>query len=294
MKNPFKGIPSIRVIEDEPLAAHTSFHIGGKARFFVCVYTKKALIRVLQRIEKNRLPYFVLGAGTNILVADSGFAGVALKLGGNFKRISWRGVLARCGGGVMIGDFLEDSKEKGYGGGEFLAGIPGTMGGAVKGNAGAFGCSIADMAISASVVGGDGREHTLSRTDLGFAYRSSNIKNGCTVIAVDLVMILDTRTSIQKRIDENLKKRMERHPAGYSAGSFFKNPPGHAAGKLIEMCGLKGIAVGDAVVSEQHGNYIINRGRAKASDVVALADRIKKTVFKKTGIQLEEEVRLLS
>jgi len=293
MKNPFLRIPNIKARENELLADHTSFHIGGRARFFVCVYTKKSLIKVLQAIGKNRLPYFVLGAGTNILVADSGFPGVVLKLGGIFKRITWRGVLARCGGGVMIKDFLEDSMEKGYGGGEFLAGIPGTIGGAVKGNAGAFGCSIADMAISASVVCADGRNHILSRLELGFAYRSSNIKNGCTVIAVDLVMIPDTRSSIKKRIDENLEKRMERHPSGYSAGSYFKNPPGHAAGKLIEMCGLKGIAVGDAVVSEKHGNYIINRGGAKAADVIALADRIKRTVFKKTGIQLEEEVKLL-
>lgn len=294
MKNPFLRIPNIKVIKDESLADHTSFHIGGKARFFVYVYTKTALIGVLCAIKKHRLRYFIIGAGTNILVADSGFPGVVMKLGGMFKRIAWRNALVRCGGGVMIGDFLKDSQERGYGGGEFLAGIPGTIGGAVRGNAGAFGCSIADMAISASVVYGDGREDVLSRSDIGFAYRSSDIKNGCTVIAAELVMIRDTRQSIQRRIDENLKKRMERHPVGYSAGSFFKNPPGHAAGKLIETGGLKGIPVGDAVVSEKHGNYIINRGGAKASDVIVLANRIKETVFKRTGIQLEEEVKLLS
>ncbi|MDH4211837.1 MAG: UDP-N-acetylmuramate dehydrogenase [candidate division WOR-3 bacterium] len=293
MKNPFRRVSSIKVTTDEPLADHTSFHIGGRARFFVCVYTKTALTMVLQIISKHRLPYFIIGAGTNILVADSGFPGVVLKLGGVFKRIAWRDGLVRCGGGVMIGDFLKESLVEGYGGGEFLAGIPGTVGGAVKGNAGAFGSSIADMAVSAVVVDGNGKEVILSRAELGFSYRSSNINNGCMVITADLVMIRDNRRTIKKKIDENLKRRMERHPVGYSAGSFFKNPPGQAAGKLIEMCGLKGISVGGAVVSEKHANYIINRGGARAADVVALAGHIKKTVFKKTGIRLEEEVKLL-
>lgn len=294
MKNPFLRIPNIKARENELLADHTSFHIGGRARFFVCVYTKKSLIKVLQAIGKNRLPYFVLGAGTNILVADSGFPGVVLKLGGIFKRITWRGVLARCGGGVMIKDFLEDSMEKGYGGGEFLAGIPGTIGGAVKGNAGAFGCSISDIVVGALVVGRNGGGNFLTRGDLDFSYRKSSVRNGCAIIAADLVMIRDSRRNIRKKIDENLKRRMERHPVGYSAGSFFKNPPGHAAGKLIEMCGLKGLSVGDAIVSEKHGNYIINRGAASAADVIALAKKIKEAVFEKTGIQLEEEVKLLN
>ncbi len=293
MKNPFRRISSIKVKTEEPLADYTSFHIGGRARFLVCVYTKTALIKVLQIIRKHGLPYFIIGAGTNILVADSGFPGVVLKLGGVFKRIAWRDDLVRCGGGVMIGDFLKESLDRGYGGGEFLAGIPGTVGGAVKGNAGAFGSSIADMTVRAAVVDKDGKEIILSRSELGFSYRSSNIKNGCMVITVDLVMIKDNMHSVQKRIDENLRRRMERHPVGYSAGSFFKNPPGHAAGRLIEMCGLKGISVGGAVVSEKHANYIINRGGARAADVIALAGQIKKAVFKKTGIQLEEEVKLL-
>jgi UDP-N-acetylmuramate dehydrogenase len=293
MKNPFRRVSSIKVTTGEPLADHTSFRIGGRARFFVCVYTKTALTKVLQIIREHRLPYFIIGAGTNILVADSGFPGVVLKLGGVFKRIAWRDGLVRCGGGVLIGDLLNESFDRGYGGGEFLAGIPGTVGGAVKGNAGAFGNSIADMTVSAAVLDGNGKEVALSRPELGFSYRSSNIKNGWMVITADLVMIRDNRRSIKKRIDENLKRRMERHPVGYSAGSFFKNPPGHAAGKLIEMCGLKGISVGGAVVSEKHANYIINKGGARAADVIALAGHIKKTVLKKTGIRLEEEVRLL-
>jgi UDP-N-acetylmuramate dehydrogenase len=294
MRNPFLSVSNTRTMTGQSLADHTSFRIGGKARFFVYVYTKTALIKVLYIIKKHNLPYFVIGAGTNILAGDSGFPGVVLKLGGVFKRMTWRQGLVRAGAGVMIGDFLKQAIDRGYGGGEFLAGIPGTIGGAVKGNAGAFGGSIADMVVGAVVVDENGRVSVLTRGDLAFSYRKSDVKNGCTIMAVDLVMIRDSRRNIRKKIDDNLKRRMERHPVGYSAGSFFKNPPGHAAGKLIEMCGLKGISVGDAVVSEKHGNYIINRGAASAADVIALARNIKKTVFKKTGIRLEEEVKLLN
>jgi len=294
MRNPFSRISNTRLIFNESLADHTSFRIGGKARFFVYVYTEKALIEVLRLIRKHGFPYFVIGAGTNVLVGDSIFPGIVLKLGGVFKRMTWRHGLVRCGAGVMISDFLRKALDRGYGGGEFLAGIPGTIGGAVKGNAGAFGCSISDIVVGALVVGRNGGGNFLTRGDLDFSYRKSSVRNGCAIIAADLVMIRDSRRNIRKKIDENLKRRMERHPVGYSAGSFFKNPPGHAAGKLIEMCGLKGLSVGDAIVSEKHGNYIINRGAASAADVIALAKKIKEAVFEKTGIQLEEEVKLLN
>ena len=294
MRNPFSRISYTRVVFDEPLADHTSFRIGGKARFFVHVYTEKALIEVLRLVKKHGFRYFIIGAGTNVLFGDSGFPGVVVKLGGVFKRMTWRHGLVRCGAGVMISDFLRLALDRGYGGGEFLAGIPGTIGGAVKGNAGAFGCSISDMVVGALVVDKNGGGNFLTRAELDFSYRRSSVKNGCAIIAADLVMIQDSRRNIQKKIDENLNWRMERHPVGYSAGSFFKNPPGHAAGKLIETCGLKGLSVGDAIVSEKHGNYIINRGAASAADVIALAKNIKEIVFEKTGIQLEEEVKLLS
>ncbi len=293
MTNPFSRISCVKVAVYEPLASHTSFHIGGKARFFVSVYSSGALSKVLRIIREQDLPYFLIGAGTNILVADSGFPGVVLKLGGVFKRIAHRDSVLCCGGAVLVNDFLNESLNLGYGGAEFLAGIPGTMGGAVKGNAGAFGNSMADITDSAVVVDENGEKNVLSRAELGLAYRQSNVENGSVITSVNLMMKKANRRSIQKKIARNLNLRKVRHPAGYSAGSFFKNPPGHAAGKLIEMCGLKGASVGGAVVSEKHGNYIINSGKARAADVIALAEYIKKTVRKKTGVQLEEEVRLL-
>lgn len=294
MKNPFSLVSNIKVIADEPLAEHTSFHVGGRARFFVSVYSKQALKTVLQIIGEEAVPFFVIGAGTNILFPDAGFPGVVLKLGGVFKRIGHRNGLFRCGGAVLIRDFLNESLRMGYGGAEFLAGIPGTIGGAVKGNAGAFGNSIGDIIDGVTLINQRGAEVVLTRKELGLSYRGSNIENGFVAIAVDMILRKEERRRVRSIIEKNLRQRRKKQPFGYSAGSFFKNPPGHAAGELIERCGLKGFSIGGAVVSEKHANYIINRGRAQAADVIALALHVKKIVFEKTGIRLEEEVRLLN
>ncbi len=293
MKNPFSLVSNIKVIADEPLAEHTSFHIGGKARFFVSVYSRQALKIVLQIIGREALPFFVIGAGTNILFPDSGFSGVVLKLGGAFKRIGHRDGLFRCGGAVLIRDFLYESLRMGYGGAEFLSGIPGTIGGAVKGNAGAFGNSIGDIIDGVALIDQHGAEAVLTRKELGLSYRGSTIENGFVAVAVDLMLRKKDRRRIRSIIEKNLRQRRKKQPSGYSAGSFFKNPPGHAAGELIERCGLKGFSIGGAVVSEKHANYIINKGGAQAADVITLAEHVKKIVFMKTGIRLEEEVRLL-
>ena len=294
MKNPFSLVSNIKVIADEPLAEHTSFHVGGRARFFVSVYSKQALKTVLQIIGEEAVPFFVIGAGTNILFPDAGFPGVVLKLGGVFKRIGHRNGLFRCGGAVLIRDFLNESLRMGYGGAEFLAGIPGTIGGAVKGNAGAFGNSIGDIIDGVTLINQRGAEVVLTRKELGLSYRGSNIENGFVAIAVDMILRKEETRRVRSIIEKNLRQRRKKQPSGYSAGSFFKNPPGHAAGELIERCGLKGFSIGGAVVSEKHANYIINRGRAQAADVIALALHVKKIVFEKTGIKLEEEVRLLN
>lgn len=293
MKDPFRDTSGIKVVMDERLSEHTSFHIGGVARFFVYVRTKKGLSDVLQTIQKNGMQYFVIGAGTNLLVADKGFKGVVLKLGGVFKRMTMRNAHCRCGGAMLINDFLNAAAGKGYGGVEFMAGIPGTMGGAVKGNAGAFGYSVADCTESVVIVDESGAESIRPKAEIGFSYRSSRIRDGEIITAVNLIMRREKRKVIRRRIERTLMIRKRKHPTGYSAGSFFKNPPGYAAGKLIDECGLKGLSVGGAEISEKHGNYIINRGQALASDVITLSRIIQQRVRKKTGITLEREVRLL-
>jgi UDP-N-acetylmuramate dehydrogenase len=294
VKDPFTGVTGLRVRMAERLSRHTSFRIGGEAHYFVSVNSKRSLRRVLEIINKRQMPYFLIGAGTNILVSDSGFTGVVLKLSGGFKKITRENDMFHCCSGVLVKDFLEEATRVGYGGAEFLAGIPGTMGGAVKGNAGAFGRSIADIVDAVFLMDEHGVQTVRARGEMLFTYRNSDIKNGNIITRVDIRLNKGKRYAIQSRIDKNLRIRQRRQPTGYSAGSFFKNPPGHAAGELIEMCGLKGTSVGDAEFSRKHGNYIINRGRARSVDVVELAGIIKKIVRMQTGIELEEEVRLLS
>jgi len=293
VKNPFSNINGIKVIIEEGLAKHTTFNIGGAAQYFVYVYSKKALKEVLKTVMHRHLRYFIIGAGTNLLVSDQGFQGVVLKLSGTFKRMTLRNGLCRCGGGMLIKDFLDRTVKKGYGGAEFLAGIPGTLGGAIKGNAGAFGNSISDITEKVFLIDQYGVEETRTKTEVGFSYRNSGIKKWEFVTAVQLILKKQNRKSILRRLNRNLRSRQRKHPKGFSAGSFFKNPPGRAAGKLIEDCGFKGRSVGDAVVSNKHGNYIINRGNARAADVLALAGQIKEKVRAKTGISLQQEVILL-
>lgn len=294
MKNPFTRVPGIKVKAREPLSDHTSFRIGGEARYFVVVNSKRALRRVLEIIRRERIPYFLIGAGTNILVSDSGFSGVVLKLSGWFKRMAQDKSSFRCGSAVMIRDLLEVATRTGYGGAEFLAGIPGTIGGAIRGNAGAFGHAIAELTNIVFLMDEYGVERGRARAEISFVYRNSDIDRSHIITAVELRLSKEKSKVIQSMIDRNLNLRLERQPAGYSAGSYFKNPPGHAAGELIEMCGLKGMSIGDAEVSRKHGNYIINRGHARAADVIELAEKIKRVVSMQTGIELEEEVQLLS
>jgi UDP-N-acetylmuramate dehydrogenase len=293
MRNPFRRVNGMRLVRGERLSRHTSFRIGGAAQYFVHVYTNKALRYVLRIIRDHDMQYFVIGAGTNLLVADKGFAGVILKLGGVFKRMVMRNGLCRCGSGILVDDLLKAAARKSYGGLEFMAGIPGTLGGAIKGNAGAFGRSIADFTESITIIDETGCERNMVKQEIGFSYRESRVRNGNIITMVNLQMRKEKQKTIQLRIKKNLMIRKRKHPTGYSAGSFFKNPPGHAAGRLIEECGLKGLSIGGAEISEKHGNYIINRGQANAADVIALARVVQQRVHKKTGVRLEREVRLL-
>jgi len=293
MKNPFSNIEGIKVIREEGLAKHTSFNIGGAAQYFVYVYSKKALKSVLKTIRRRQMRYFIIGAGTNLLVSDHGFRGVVLKMGGAFKRMTLRNGLCHCGGGLLIEEFLNRAMKQGYGGAEFMAGIPGTVGGAIKGNAGAFGNSVSDITERVFFMDRHGSERTRTKKEVGFSYRRSRITKWEFVTAVDMTLKKQNPKAVLSRLNQNLRRRQRKHPSGFSAGSFFKNPPGCAAGKLIERCGLKGQSVGDAVVSEKHGNYILNRGSARAADVLTLAAQIRNKVLAETGINLEQEVILL-
>jgi UDP-N-acetylmuramate dehydrogenase len=294
MKDPFKKISGIKVLKNVVLSRYTSFHIGGNTDYFVRVYSKKALKNVLCIIKKRQLKYYLIGAGTNLLISDKGFRGVFIKLDGNFKKIKKCGDYFYCGAGALLDDFLKNTSKSGYGGAEFLVGIPGTIGGAVKGNAGAFGHALSEVTERITVINKDIEEEEVDNKDIGFDYRNSQIRNGVIIISAKIRLKKRKKKEILNTIRKNLKQRRRYQPTEYSAGSFFKNPSGYPAGKLIEECGLKGLRIGEAEVSRKHGNYIVNLGNAKASDVLKLAETVKRIVKKKKGIYLKEEVRILN
>ncbi len=289
----FSQIKGIQLAQHEPLSKHTSFRIGGNARYFIRVSSMRALQAVLHIIKKKHMRHFVIGAGTNLLVHDHGFPGVVIKLNGIFKKMERYGDIFSSGGGMLIETFLKKTGVLGYGGAEFLAGIPGTVGGGVKGNAGAFGRSFSDIIERVTIIDKSMRKEDLDNSEIGFGYRSSKLKNGIIITRAMIRLRKRRRKDIVDVIERNLSYRRERQPRGYSAGSFFKNPPHCPAGRLIDECGLKGLRIGDAEVSRRHGNYIINRGNAQASDVLKLVNIIKRTVKAKTGVGLQTEVKIL-
>ncbi|MEO0184433.1 MAG: UDP-N-acetylmuramate dehydrogenase [candidate division WOR-3 bacterium] len=293
MRNIFKGISGIKVLAHESLKKHTSFRIGGKAKYFVKIYHHKALLEVMRVIKKNSLKYLIIGAGTNILFRDQGFDGAVLKLMGEFRKVKNCKNRFFCGAGVLIRDFIINATKSGYGGVEFLAGIPGSIGGAVKGNAGAFGHSISEVVKRVMIIDSKFVNRIIPRNKLIFEYRSCNIPEKAVITAVEINLKKSPKKMIERKIKQYLRIRWEKQPKGFSAGSFFKNPLPWSAGQLIEECGLKGTRIGGATVSRKHANFIINSDNAKAQDVIKLMNVIKKRVKKIKGIDLEPEVRII-
>ncbi len=293
MKNLFKEIKGIKVFENEPLKKYSSLRIGGNARYLIKIYNMEALLKTIDLINRRRLKFMVIGEGTNILFSDKGFNGVVIKLMGEFRKIDRTKNIFLCGGGALIKDFINKAAESGYSGMEFLAGIPGSIGGAVKGNAGAFGKSISEILKQVTILDTKARVKKISRDKIKFDYRYSSIPDDSIIVEVEFKLNKGERKIIKRKIEEFLKMRWQKQPKGFSAGSFFKNPKPLSAGKLIEECGLKGLRVGDAVISKKHANFIINLGGAKAEDVLTLVKIVKKRVKEIKGVELEPEVRVL-
>lgn len=293
MIDPFKTLAGIRVYFEEPMARHTTFHVGGNARYFIKVFSLRALKSVLDIAKRRRMSHYVIGAGSNILVSDKGYRGVIIKLYGIFRTMKKNDGIFSCGSGLWIDSLLKKARVYSYGGAEFLAGIPGTIGGAIRGNAGAFGMSMADIVNGITMLTEQGIIRELDNREIGFAYRNTNITNGNIILSAQIKLKRCRQKDITARIRRNLEYRNKIQPKGFSAGSYFKNIKPYVAGKLIDGCGLKGLRVGDAEVSSKHANFIINRGKARASDVLELAELIKEKVKEKKGIMLQEEVKLL-
>ncbi len=284
--------------ENVPLSAISSFGIGGPADLFFEARTEDELSAAVALAVEERYPFFVIGGGNNLLFDDAGYRGVIIRnrLEGLVPGHGRLTVLSGTGLPCVLHEALNASLT----GLEFLAGIPGTVGGAVYGNAGAYGASIGDILESATILRTDGRKETLTRADLGFGYRDSVLKTaagaGIVLSASLLCSPGDSRES-EAKIREILEKRRTRHPplGTACAGSYFKNSCAAtgrriAAGQLLEQAGARGLAVGDAAVYDKHCNFIINKGNAGSKDVLALAEQLKDRVYRAFGVRLEEEV----
>ncbi len=282
---------------NEPLAKHITFQIGGKAQYFVVVENSDSLKEVIKLALESNLSYFILGAGSNLLISEQGLPGLVIKLGKDFAKIEIRGSRLICGAGAKLSDLVKTAYEHSLTGSEFLYGIPGTLGGAVKNNAGAFSQSIGDFieSIEGIQINQELELHDLSlkNEQLGFAYRTSQIPKDFIITQATIKLTEGNREKIHSEMEQIQQYRKETQPWGASAGSVFKNPEQASAGKLLDEAGLKGLMIGGAYVSNKHANFIINRGGARFNDVLELIQIMKMRVEAKTGIILEEEVEIV-
>ncbi|MDR1254016.1 MAG: UDP-N-acetylmuramate dehydrogenase [Oscillospiraceae bacterium] len=284
------------VIEDQPLAKYTSFKIGGKADLMINVFGEMALIKILKFICSEKIPYYILGNGSNLLINDNGFRGVILKLSGEFTDIKLlNNDVILCGAGAKISKLCLFTLENYLSGLEFLWGIPASLGGAVFMNAGAYNLEIKDVFLSCSHITPCGRVEELKKEGLEFGYRKSVYMKSKNIITfVKLQLQKANKLAIKSKMDDFLQKRKEKQPLNYpNAGSIFKRPIGNFAGTLISNCGLKGLRIGGAQVSEKHAGFIVNTGVATCEDVLNLIKLVQEEVFKKSGVLLEKELMVL-
>jgi UDP-N-acetylmuramate dehydrogenase len=285
----------MRYLHDQPLKKHTAFRIGGPADHLCVPKNVDELQEALRFAKERRLRVVVLGAGTNTLALDRGFRGMVIKLAGSLGGIELNRSRARVGAGVLLPRLMNRLAQKGLSGLEFLAGIPGSVGGAVVMNAGAWGKSIGERVEEVRVLDNKGRLKPLKKGELGFGYRRSRLQGrDWIVIEVALKLRRQKKRLIKEKLQEYLARRKATQPLGIpNSGSIFKNPKGRFAGKLIEEAGCKGMRVGDAQVSAKHGNFIVNLGDAKARDVIKLMTRVQKAVSDKFKIMLEPEIKIM-
>ncbi|OGB89140.1 UDP-N-acetylenolpyruvoylglucosamine reductase [candidate division WOR-1 bacterium RIFCSPHIGHO2_01_FULL_53_15] len=285
----------MKMVRNEPLKKHTSFRIGGPAEYFCAPTNIDELREALKFARENRLPVAILGMGTNLLALDNGFRGLVIKLGGGLNKVTVRGRVIHAGAGTLLPVLLNIAARRGLAGLEFLAGIPGTVGGAAAMNAGAWDGEIGRYVDRVRALDKNGDLKEIKKPGLRFGYRRSVLQKG-KLIAAEVVLKLRKGSPgrIRKKILGFLEKRKLNQPLGSpNAGSIFKNPKGKFAGKLLEEAGFKGARVGDAQVSVKHANFILNLGEAKARDVIKLMTRMRGAVKRKFKVTLEPELKIM-
>lgn len=290
-----KVIPKERVREGEPMKLHTTFRVGGPADFFVVPRIREEVQETIKLCKSLGMPYYIVGNGSNLLVSDKGYHGVIIQIYKEMSRISVDGNRITAEAGALLSGIAKKALDAELTGFEFAGGIPGTLGGACRMNAGAYGGEMKDVISEAYVLTQEGEALTVPSSQLEMGYRTSVIsKKGYIVLGASIVLEKGETKSIKERMDELKKKRALKQPLEYpSAGSTFKRPEGYFAGKLIEDTGLRGFRVGDAQVSEKHCGFVINRGNASASEIMELMNQVSDRVEEKYGVALEPEVRRL-
>lgn len=284
-----------RVLMEEPMKKHTTFRVGGNADYFVMPRSADEIKKTIALCRKNGVEYYILGNGSNLLVGDKGYRGVVIQLYKEMNQIQVEGTCIKAQAGALLSKIGSAALEAGLHGFEFGAGIPGTVGGAVVMNAGAYGGEMKDVLASATVLTPDGEIKKLINKELELGYRTSIIaKENYIVLEAELKLETGEKEKIRARMDELKAQRVTKQPLEYpSAGSTFKRPEGFFAGKLIQDAGLRGYQVGGAQVSEKHCGFVINKENATAADIVELMRQIADKVAQEFGVHLEPEVKRL-
>lgn len=282
------------VLIGEPLSHHTYFRIGGPAEVMAYPADLDDLKALLKVARDEAIPVLILGGGSNMLVLDGGIKGLVINLSRSFLELSAAEERIRCGAGVRTSRLLAFSAKTGLTGLEGLSGVPGTVGGAIHGNAGTPFGAISDHLDWVRLVDCMGEERFMSREELGLGYRHCQLPTGAVIVEASFTLRRGISAEIRRTISKLLVRRNLTQPVDIrSAGCIFKNPPGNFAGRLVEQAGLKGLRHGEAQISEKHGNFIVNLGRATAADVLWLANRAKADVLLRTGVALELEIEIV-
>ncbi len=280
---------------DEPMKMHTSFRIGGEAQCFISVENTEQIQRSVAFCKENSIPFMIMGNGSNMLVSDEGIKGVVIQISKGFSDCTINETTVYAQSGILLSALSSKLLNAELSGFEELSGIPGTLGGAIFMNAGAYGGEIKNVVTSIDYLDKDGNLATMSASEADFGYRKSVFQqNGAIILGATLSLKKGNKDEIKEKINEYTKRRNDKQPVNMpSAGSTFKRPDGYFAGKLIEDCNLMGVSIGGAQVSEKHAGFVVNTGNATAKDVMALIEHIQNTVFEKFNVKLEPEVKII-
>jgi UDP-N-acetylmuramate dehydrogenase len=292
------ALAGVTVKTAEPMARYTSMKIGGPADYFIEVDNDNALAGVLKALDCRGVEFCLLGNGSNVLISDRGVRGAVIRLAGEFKRVEWHPAADAAevvvGAAYPVTQLVREAARKGCTGLEFAEGIPGTAGGALFMNAGAYGCELEKVVDEVEAMSARGETRRLTRAQMTFSYRDAHLPPGTVVLRVRMRLGKGEAAGVDAKLRELIGRRKSSQPSGFpNSGSMFRNPPEDFAGRLIEAAGLKGRRIGQAQISERHANFIVNLGGARAADVRRLMEQAREEVRRRFGVELAAEVKFL-